>query len=49
MIILWTLFLIAEIVGTVSAIVATMKEDDDLFLCGYFMIMVPAILLLILY
>lgn len=44
--IFWVLFALAEVVGITSAIVATIKENDDLFLFGYLMIMIPAILLL---
>lgn len=37
------LFLIVEIIGIVLALVGIFKENDRTFLVGYFMILVPAL------
>ncbi len=37
------LFLIVEIIGTVLALAGIFKENDRIFLVGYFLIIIPAL------
>ena len=45
--ILWVVFILIEVVGLALIITAAIKESDKLFVYGYAMVIIPAILLAI--